>query len=41
MGTIAVQRLTVHVLPYLYKGLESIQAIDVTKGSRPPDRKVY
>lgn len=40
MGTIAAQRITVHVLSELYVGLESVQLFD-EKGPKPIDRRVY
>lgn len=41
MGTVAAQRLTVHVIPQLYVGLESVQAIEVSRDPRPFDRQLY
>ena len=41
MGVIACQRVTVHVIPELYVGLESVQNMDVVRGSRPADRQLY
>lgn len=41
MGTIAAQRITVHVVNELYVGLESIQSQEPTRDPKPADRKIY
>jgi DMSO/TMAO reductase YedYZ molybdopterin-dependent catalytic subunit len=41
MGTIACQRVTVHVIPELYVGLKSVQSEEIVRDPKILDRKVY